>query len=37
MDAKQVGLIVLALVLMLVAGVWLPVLIGWMADVLSAG
>ena len=26
MDAKQVGLIVLALVLMLVAGVWLAVL-----------
>ena len=35
MDAKQVGLIIIALLLMLVAGVWLGEFIGWMADVLS--
>lgn len=35
MDAKQVGLIVLALVLMLVAGVWLGEFTGWMMDVLT--
>ena len=35
MDAKQVGLIIVALLLMLVAGVWLGEFIGWMMDVLS--
>ena len=37
MDSKQIGMILVALLLLLVAGTWLPVFIGWMADVLSAG
>ena len=35
MDAKQIGMIVVALLLLLVAGTWLPVFTSWMQTTLG--